>query len=167
MSRHVNLSRKYAAALIEALDGASLSPIEAMALEALRQGLKPKPVKEYAPKKTTPRKAPGTSKRAVYKAVAKRAGVMCECGCGRSFGQFFGMPTVDHFWGVARSETVESCWRLRWDCHRQKTESIPTRSAWFAKFISHCDRYGYSEQANKTRAAWEFYRAKHGEAVAL
>lgn len=83
----------------------------------------------------------------VYDAVEQRAGGVCECGCGGAFGSGLDtMPEMDHFWGRARKESVESCWMLRAKCHREKTSNKPSRDFWLIRFGRHATQHGYREQ---------------------
>lgn len=83
--------------------------------------------------------------RDVYDAVARRAALRCECGCDHRFGPFLvEQPTLDHAFGRANvKESDASCWMLRRDCHNSKTNNRPSAAVWLAKFIKHCDKYGY------------------------
>lgn len=86
----------------------------------------------------------------VYDAVEQRARGVCECGCGGAFGSDLDtMPEMDHFWGRAREESVESCWMLRAQCHREKTGNKPDRKTWLKKFYTHCVVFEYSGQLGK------------------
>lgn len=94
--------------------------------------------------------------RRIYDACLARAGGYCECGCGgvldvipegvawdsrRSSG-----PEMDHVFGRGKGrppQSVETCWILRTDCHREKTNNRPDAAAWFRKFMAHCDRHGF------------------------
>lgn len=87
--------------------------------------------------------------------VMKRAWLVCECGCRRWFRGFMGQATMDHFFGKARAESVETCWALRADCHAEKTDSKPDRATWLRKFIVHCERYGYTAAGEEARAEIE------------
>ena len=83
----------------------------------------------------------------IANAVIERAGSHCEC-CNRPFigdeGPF--RPTIDHMQGRGRSESVETCWVLRWACHEEKTLNEPSASYWLAKFALHAKAKGYSEE---------------------
>jgi hypothetical protein len=59
-----------------------------------------------------------------------------------------------HFEGVARSETLETCWMLRADCHRAKHRDGDPQS-WRRKFVEHCERHSYSRVTTKIWAAIE------------
>lgn len=99
----------------------------------------------------------------VYRAVAERAGDFCECGCGQRFsprGILTGQPEMDHFLGRARAESLESCWLLRWDCHRTKTLNRPSRAYWLRVFLKHCQRHGYTETAKHVAGLLEAAQAK-------
>lgn len=82
----------------------------------------------------------------VAEAVVERAAGRCEC-CDRPFlgdeGPF--RLTIDHMQGRGRSESVETCWALRAQCHEQKTLNDPGASYWLAKFALFAKRHGYSE----------------------
>lgn len=89
---------------------------------------------------------------AVYDAVATRAAGMCECGCDRALGDvlsFYAAPEMDHFWGRARAESVETCWMLRAECHRDKTNNRPDRREWLGRFAQHCLRYEYRTERRR------------------
>lgn len=79
--------------------------------------------------------------------VMKRAGLVCECGCGRWFRGFNGAAQLDHYDGRARSESVETCWALRADCHREKTDGVPSSIEWHERFLAHAQRHGYATAA--------------------
>jgi len=95
--------------------------------------------------------------------VAARAGHFCECGCGQRFSDvgLTGNRTMDHFLGKARSESVETCWMLRRDCHLNlKQQNKPSRAYWLRLFINHCERFGYSETEAWARKELAFVEAK-------
>lgn len=87
----------------------------------------------------------------VYDAVTKRAGGVCECGCGRLLDKgLLSKDVRDHFWGRAKAPTREdTVWVLRNDCNLQKTENKPGRAYWLGKYLAHCQRHGYREQASR------------------
>lgn len=121
--------------------------------QRLRDALKPKrSVKASRVRRETKRLTKKEKRGAIYNQVAARADGVCECGCFRPFtATYLGMPEMDHFEGVARSETLETCWMLRADCHRAKHRD-GNPSAWRAKFINHCLRHGYRKTAEKVGA---------------
>lgn len=98
--------------------------------------------------------------RRIRAAVANRAGLECECGCGRWFRGVGGEAQLDHFEGKARNESAESCWLIRADCHEWKTRNSPSASHWLKLFVRHCDRHGYAEQARRTRDRLAFVEAR-------
>lgn len=66
----------------------------------------------------------------------------CECGCGYALteggGLQNGTPELDHFFGRGKvKQSVETCWILRADCHREKTNNRPDAATWLRKFIEH------------------------------
>jgi hypothetical protein len=64
---------------------------------------------------------------------------------------------VDHFFGRAKAEEVEStCWALCPRCHYQKTRNHPDSSHWLRLFIAHCVRWGYVESAQRADARLVF-----------
>jgi 5-methylcytosine-specific restriction endonuclease McrA len=87
-------------------------------------------------------------RQAVRAECVKRAGGKCENCCARFVG---GPLEMDHFHGRAVSETVETCWLLCRECHRQKTENNPNRQAWDDWFRKHCEKHGYPFRARLTK----------------
>ncbi len=116
----------------------------------------PKPTKpEGKAKKTGKRKAKADRFTGdVYREVNRRAGGMCECGCGNfvNAGRMLdSAQQMDDFWGGARHESAEECWMIRADCHRAKTDNRPSRMEWLRRFESHCRLYGFKEQVDRCR----------------
>lgn len=108
----------------------------------------------------------------LYQALAARARGRCEC-CGEPFGSGFAAPTVDHFFGRSKANEVEfTCWVLRADHHRAKTDNYPSARHWLTKFIRHCGRWarkapvlgsgpdGYAESALMAQSKLEWLTAK-------
>jgi hypothetical protein len=58
----------------------------------------------------------------------------CECGCGRWVTEESGH--LDHFWGRARQESIESCWFLHPECDLNKTLNKPDWASWGRRFLS-------------------------------
>lgn len=82
----------------------------------------------------------------VRAAVVLRANGRCECGCNCAIpfvGHSAFTPELDHFFGRAHAESVETCWLLARIHHQSKTENYPTREYWDALFADHCKRHGY------------------------
>lgn len=94
----------------------------------------------------------------VRAAVLERANGLCECGCARPF--VLRGPELDHFFGRARSESVESCWVLRSDCHHRKTNNVPNAAVWLEKFRAHCVHYNYWDEAKKAGRRLAYVEAK-------
>lgn len=100
--------------------------------------------------------------REVRAACVDRAHGVCECGCMRPFGLFGATDELDHFAGRRNApETAQTCWLLRRDCHRRKTESKPNAAFWVRAFYAHCERYEFTEQmeACLKRMDWLHARA--------
>jgi hypothetical protein len=158
--RAIRISAKRARALLDIVEthpgyGRVTNVLDAA--RELRAALDSAPVR--APR-TPPRpKLPGrASFPRIRKLVSKRAGLLCECGCGRWFRALNGAAEVDHFFGRGREESVESCWRLRSDCHRAKTGNSPSAAHWLEKFITHCKRHGYAPEAERAQARLDALR---------
>lgn len=83
--------------------------------------------------------------RATRGAVVSRAGGRCEC-CGAEVTSRSG--ELDHFFGRARSELVETCWLLcngqEGGCHLGKTMNMPSRRFWLVRFHRHALKHGYA-----------------------
>ena len=83
--------------------------------------------------------------RATRGAVVSRAGGRCEC-CGAEVTSR--SAELDHFFGRARSELVETCWLLcngqEGGCHLGKTMNMPSRRFWLVRFHRHALKHGYA-----------------------
>lgn len=120
-------------------------PLQARA-EQLVQGHQAARARHLA--RTLPRRkaaAAGRAERtgaraAVRQAVVSRAGGRCEA-CGVEVSARVG--ELDHFFGRARSENVETCWLLCRTCHGEKTENRPNRRWWLERFRRHAVLHGY------------------------
>jgi hypothetical protein len=96
--------------------------------------------------------------------VFRRANGVCECGCGRPLTTALaGGPTLDHFFGRARAESIETCWALRWDCHVMKTENRPSATSWLDRFVTHCRRHMYLDTALKAMSDLRYARFGGGQ----
>jgi hypothetical protein len=101
---------------------------------------------------------------AVREAVLERAQGTCECGCGEPFTfGISGLATMDHFEGKARSESLETCWALRWACHNRKTNNYPDAAFWLESFIAHCDKHAYPEAADRARTRLGYVLARSAQ----
>ena len=152
MSR-ISLSLKHARAISAYLkDDPVVSSVIDAAADELRRQLAPKPrssaVKRTAAKKRSKRKETSS----IYEEVAKRAGGLCEC-CTSSLLTF--RPELDHFTSRRHGQSVETCWMLCSACHREKTDNSPSAAWWLERFISHCERNGYSAEAERARSRLE------------
>lgn len=152
MTASIRISRRRATIILDLLlPKTPSSPWESVEHERsvaeLRAACAPKPRSSAKKKTERKRKSKTVETKRIRKAVAKRAGLVCECGCERWFKGFDGAAQMDHFWGKAREESVESCWMLRAQCHDQKTTNTPNRMTWLRLFEAHAKKHGYAEQA--------------------
>jgi len=73
--------------------------------------------------------------------VAARASGSCEaCGSVHEL-------QLDHFFGGSSRkalESVDTCWLLCAECHRQKTVNLPSPTVWLARFMIHAKSHGYT-----------------------
>jgi hypothetical protein len=98
----------------------------------------------------------------VYNEVESRAAGHCE-QCGHSFGVGLkDRATLDHFEGRARSETIETCWLLCWNCHSAKGLNDPSAAYWMVRFCIHAKKHGYLETLERTLKRLEFKVVQHG-----
>lgn len=101
---------------------------------------------------------------AIRQACLQRAEGKCECGCDapaidwdRSYSFPEAKAELDHFFGRGKAkQSVETCWILRANCHREKTNNRPDAAAWLERFIAHCARYGYG-QALRVASARRYF----------
>ena len=76
--------------------------------------------------------------KTVRRSVARRARGRCE-----ATGAAGPKLSMDHFFGRARSETVETCWMLSPAADFDKTNNIPSRRYWLLRFRRHAALHGY------------------------
>ncbi len=70
---------------------------------------------------------------------------------------------LDHMFGRGKGrlpQSVETCWILRADCHREKTNSRPDAATWWRKFMDHCRSHGYAKMADKAHDRMMFVEAR-------
>ena len=135
-----------------------LLPGGTRATDELRRALRLKPKRKPDTRKTAKQARRATkrlSRAAIRARVIARASGECECGCGRGFGLPWGMLELDHQFGRARSESFETCWAIRADCHYDKTKNQPSVAYWLLKFIAHCKKHGYRQAQAKAEARLE------------
>jgi hypothetical protein len=147
-----------------AAESSDLSPQQMRDLDELRAALKPSPkARAFSRAKREAKKTKAQGKKekrqSVRAAVFERAGGECECGCGRVFGPA-DPGELDHFFGKAREESVESCWALtRW-CHHQKTVNAPSAAEWLARFAGHCAKYLYWDTWRHAKSRLQFVETR-------
>lgn len=99
----------------------------------------------------------------IYATCLARAAGHCECGCGGVLDAVpagwawstrpMGVPEMDHFASRRVPQTVQNCWILRADCHREKTRNHPDAAAWLRRFMAHCDQRIIAGEASYCEAA--------------
>ena len=142
-------------------------------LRAVANPGRPSPKKVAAKKERRAKKAEKSATKrehrdSAYEPSRDRAGLICECGCGRWFKGFMGKAEPDHFFGRSRSETAETVWWIRSDCHLAKTRNDPDRAVWLRKFIAHCEKYAALASSSAEASRWfeAAERARHDLATA-
>lgn len=163
MSGRVSLSRRSAVEIRDYLHGRASIPAKSFAIAELEHALtprKPRPLAVASRKVKAEKKASKREQRADVRALvmarAEANGNLCECGCGRVMdGEFILRPTLDHYFGRARAESVETCWAIAEGCHYLKSNNVPSASAWIERFITHAEKHGYTAEAERARARLE------------
>lgn len=142
------------------LSFASIAEVE----RALRPSQKKKLVrKANKAARETKAKTKREARADIREAVLKRADGRCEA-CATGFTPL-NSAELDHFFGKARSEAVETCWALCRQCHAEKTDNEPSAADWLQYFVSHCGQFGYVSAAMwaKRRAAFVSVRSALSE----
>lgn len=158
MSR-VSLSRRSAQvveSLLSTMD--ALSPSEERARDEICAALSPRPRSSAVKKTARKNAAKAKDTKAIRAAVMERAGGRCE-HCGWAF-QPFNPGELDHFFGRARAESVETCWALCRDCHREKTQNDPSAVHWLESFAELAEGLGYTYSAARARDLLRKHEAK-------
>lgn len=152
MTRSVRISMKAARAILDHLDryGHHEATPAGRGREELRQAMAPPRVR---PVRRVPRVLKSAARRQetadIRRECLRRAGGVCECGCGQSLALEesapweAGFPELDHMFGRGNGrlpQSSETCWLLRADCHRQKTRNEPDAATWWKKFLVHATR---------------------------
>jgi hypothetical protein len=150
-SRELSLYRKHGAS---ALAAEAERQLAARTARSRRTAPKRKPGREA---KEAKRAAEAAVRAEVRAACVARAEGDCEA-CARFAGAAL---HLDHFWGRAREESVESCWMLCPGCDHEKTENKPTRQHWLHLFSFHCRNEGYADQVAKCDRALALEAAQH------
>jgi hypothetical protein len=103
---------------------------------------------------------------AIRMACLRRAAGTCECGCGKRLNEDEfehgpdGVAELEHPFskgkGARLPQSVETCWILRADCHRERTANRPSAAAWWEKFIAHMESIGDAGRVSNLtpRATW-------------
>lgn len=87
-----------------------------------------------------------------------RAKNRCECGCNR----WITAETchLDHKFGRAREESVESCWALSIECDDERTRNYPSAAIWWARYALHCLKHRYWSHLERALTAVQTQEAK-------
>lgn len=109
--------------------------------------------------KTSKREAAALKRTAIRDFVFARAEGRCEVR-GDHWHCHKPATELDHFFGRARAESVETCWAICATDHRNKTNNSPSAEGWLETFAVHCDRYGYREEAARARNRLAFVLAR-------
>lgn len=158
MSR-VTLSRKQARVVLSVFRSAWAMSPEAEDVERhIRESLSPRPKSSAVKKREARNRSKAKDTKAIRAAVMERADGRCE-HCGWAF-QSFNPGELDHAFGRARAESVETCWALCRDCHRQKTNNDPSAAHWLEAFAELAEGLNYSESASRARALLAKHEAK-------
>lgn len=151
--RSVRISLKAARVLLDYLNGAPRA-VGSVAIAELERAMKPKrSVKLARARRETKAITKKALRASVRTEVMIRASARCE-NCGRIESEFNHLE-MDHFWGRARAESVETCWALCNECHRWKTANNPSRQFWLMRFVGHCKNFGYEAQRKKAGTEWD------------
>lgn len=109
-------------------------------------------------------KQPKAEKRALKRdeTITIREAVMCRAHYRCERCDVIGRTLqLDHFFGRGKVvQTVENCWALCWLCHKWKTQNTPTAVFWLRTFAKHCDKFGYSAEAERARTKLAWAEAK-------
>lgn len=129
MSTRVSISRRTAQELLDT------APPLSRAADELKRALESRKRRPVDTRKAAKRQTNKEKRSAVREEVMKRADGRCE-GCNWPHGG----PNLelDHFFGRARSESVETCWALCATCHLEKTRNEPSAAHWLNIFHEHC-----------------------------
>lgn len=158
---YVKLSRKSAQMLVDFF-ATPRAEVSGFAVDELRRAAvkQTRTTKIRSSTPTSKKAAQKTRARfetsAIYGMVMARAAGICECGCGTMATHLMPLE-MDHFWGRGkRPQSVENCWALIRQHHRQKTDNKPTAKEWTEKFRSHALKRGYLNEAREAyrRILW-------------
>jgi 5-methylcytosine-specific restriction endonuclease McrA len=156
----VRLSLKSAKVLLGLLSSVSAnlqSPSDRRVIAELESAVvphRPKPLRAERLKKKRAKRVSKREKRAeVREAVMNRSVGLCEA-CVKDL-TLTDPGELDHFFGKARAESVESCWLLCRACHRAKTDNNPSAAWWLDRFDAHARFYGYTAESKRARARLE------------
>lgn len=155
MPASVRISLKTARALLHDFDSMPfLSAGMSAHVEALRAAMAPRKPKAFSSgpslkaQKAGRKKTKREGRAEVRLAVMERANGSCEyCRADSLLSDL----ELDHMFGQARSESLETCWALCRYCHREKTNNRPDAEFWLREFITHCGTFGYSAAAERAK----------------
>ena len=157
------LSRRSAEALLAYLpaylpkDASRLAGPLARAIAELEAALRKRKPSPSRKAKAAKRSRAMVTPESLRRQLGHRANLVCECGCGRHFN---GTQTVDHFFGRARAESLETCWLIRSDCHQDKSENRPSAAYWLERFRAHAIRHSYWAEAARAGRRLDYVRAR-------
>lgn len=141
--RAVKISMKTARALADALETLDRDEHFLREERELRAAMAPKKFVKLARVRKVAKKRTKREKLAtVREAVEARAHGRCE-----AWGCTAGRMECDHFFGRARHESLETCWLLCANHHREKTLNRPDAATWLRIFETHATGHGYAAAA--------------------
>lgn len=154
-SRSIRISEKAGRILqayLRAYEG-TVSPLGDVQREVER-ALQPKRYVQLAAKrKARAKRSKREETSAIYEKVLARSEFRCEA-CHRQFW-LYDPGELDHFFGRRGPQSERTCWVLHRECHRQKTENLPSAEVWLKQFLAHCVCHGYAEEASRARRRLE------------
>lgn len=97
---------------------------------------------------------PPEETRRIREAVFRRARYQCENDCGCKAAH------MDHFFGRRIPQSEANCWALCVQCDRDRTDNRPAAAYWCRAFVEHCERHGYTAEAERAGARLLVLKAK-------
>jgi 5-methylcytosine-specific restriction endonuclease McrA len=164
MTATVRLSARSARIALRVLEDGKCGLVEEAKVAAeLRAALRPSP-KRIASRKASKAKRETRAKTKRDESAGIRALCMLRAAgrcehCGYVAPDWEPLE-LDHFFGRARVESVETCWMLCRGCHRRKTNNDPVPSVWLELFAFHAEKHGYSDAARRARDRLAFVETR-------